>query len=192
MRSFGFRLTLLAAILWASIGSTVWALGNHGEAIETVYVMPMATTLAGPHVLRGVDVLGRADRLRGPDLLHDGLLDGPPRAGAADLRHDGLCPQRAVRPPMGRGTAGPGDLRHDLCPLGLLRRRPAIGRRPTPSPIAWSFQVRTSPRPTASAPRPSPRRRRPTRCLRGSAAPVHRPRIPALAPCGASRTTGRA
>jgi hypothetical protein len=48
MRSFGFRLTFLVAILWAGIGSTVWALGHHGDAIETVYVMPSSVTLPVP------------------------------------------------------------------------------------------------------------------------------------------------
>jgi len=48
MRSFGFRLTFLVAILWTGIGSTVWALGHHGDAIETVYVMPTSVTLPVP------------------------------------------------------------------------------------------------------------------------------------------------
>jgi Carboxypeptidase regulatory-like domain len=45
MRSFGFRLSLLLGILWAGIGSTVWALGFHGDPIETVYVMPSSVSL---------------------------------------------------------------------------------------------------------------------------------------------------
>jgi hypothetical protein len=48
MRSFGLRLTFLVAILWTGIGSTVWALGHHGDAIETVYVMPSSATLPVP------------------------------------------------------------------------------------------------------------------------------------------------
>ena len=45
MRSFGFRLMLLVATLCAGIGSTAWALGNHGDAIETVYVMPSSVNM---------------------------------------------------------------------------------------------------------------------------------------------------
>jgi hypothetical protein len=48
MRSFGFRLTLSFGILWASIGTTVWALGYHGQAVETAYVMPAPASLAVP------------------------------------------------------------------------------------------------------------------------------------------------
>src|SRR5438552_1579452 len=48
MRSLGVRLPILVAILWAGIGSTVWALGHHGGAIETAYVLPSTTTLAVP------------------------------------------------------------------------------------------------------------------------------------------------
>jgi Carboxypeptidase regulatory-like domain len=45
MRSFGFRLTLLVAILCAGIGSTARALGLRGDTIETVYVMPTSVNL---------------------------------------------------------------------------------------------------------------------------------------------------
>jgi hypothetical protein len=45
MRSFGFRLSLLVAILLAGAGSTAWALGLRGEPVETVYVMPSSLTL---------------------------------------------------------------------------------------------------------------------------------------------------
>jgi hypothetical protein len=48
MRSFGFRLPVFVAILWAGIHSSVWALGYHGDTVETVYVMPSTATLAVP------------------------------------------------------------------------------------------------------------------------------------------------
>ena len=48
MRSFGFRLTLLVAILWAGLGSTAWALGHHGDTVETVYVMPSSVSMPIP------------------------------------------------------------------------------------------------------------------------------------------------
>ena len=47
MRSFGFRLPVFVAILWAGIGSTVWALGYH-DTVETVYLTPTTTTVALP------------------------------------------------------------------------------------------------------------------------------------------------
>ena len=48
MRSLGVRLPILVAILWAGIGSSVWALGHHGSSVETAYVLPSTTTLAVP------------------------------------------------------------------------------------------------------------------------------------------------
>ncbi|HZW33860.1 MAG TPA: hypothetical protein VFF52_24270 [Isosphaeraceae bacterium] len=47
MRLFGFRLPIFVAILWAGIGSTVWALGYH-DTVETVYVTPTSSTVALP------------------------------------------------------------------------------------------------------------------------------------------------
>jgi Carboxypeptidase regulatory-like domain len=45
MQSFGFRRTVLFAIVWVGIGSTVRALGHHGDTIETAYVMPSSVSL---------------------------------------------------------------------------------------------------------------------------------------------------
>src|SRR5690242_1766969 len=46
MRSLRVRLPILVAILWAGIGSSVWALGHGGGAVETAYILPSTTTVA--------------------------------------------------------------------------------------------------------------------------------------------------
>jgi hypothetical protein len=48
MRVFGFRLPFFVAVIWAGIGSTVWALGYNRGRVETVYVGPATTTLTVP------------------------------------------------------------------------------------------------------------------------------------------------
>jgi hypothetical protein len=48
MRLFGFRLPFFVAVVWVAIGSTVWALGQRANRVETVYVTTSATTLTIP------------------------------------------------------------------------------------------------------------------------------------------------
>src|SRR5258708_1621840 len=48
MRSFGLRLPVFVAILWAGIASSVSALGHDRDTLEMVYVRPSAITMAVP------------------------------------------------------------------------------------------------------------------------------------------------
>ena len=57
MRLFGFRLPFFVAVIWVGIGSTVWALGNRGNRVETVYVTTSAN-LAIPTSYVVSDILG--------------------------------------------------------------------------------------------------------------------------------------
>lgn len=48
MRLFGFRLPFFVAVIWAGIGSTVWALGFNRGRYQTVYVGPVTTAVTVP------------------------------------------------------------------------------------------------------------------------------------------------
>ena len=108
MRVFGFRLPFFVAAVWVSIGSTVWALSQRGQpGRDGVYLQPHC-----PHVVCGFQLMGATGRLRGTPVLFHGIPGGPDRCGATVVCHHGLCPARALWPPLAGGAAALCELRH--------------------------------------------------------------------------------